>query len=55
MYWNISTFSKINIETSKNLVEIEYYYSVIAALMIRLANLDDKNEEWFITLFIFCV
>lgn len=31
--------------TSKELVEKEDYYSEIAALMIRLAKLDDTNKE----------
>lgn len=38
----------MNIETLKELDEKKYYnYSVIAALMNRIANLDDTNKECF--------
>lgn len=37
---------QVNIETSKELVE-KTCYSVIAALVIRLAKLEETNEEYF--------
>lgn len=37
----------MSIKTSKELKEKEDYYSVFAAFMYRLANLDDTNKECF--------
>lgn len=37
----------MSIKTSKKLEEKEDYYSVFAAFMNRIANLDDTNKECF--------